>query len=67
MSHFELDRTDIHEPERAIERCIYLIRGHRVMLDADLARIYGVATGRLNEQVRRNAARFPADFMFKLT
>jgi ORF6N domain len=42
-------------------------RGQRVMLDADLARLYGVSTSRLNEQVRRNQARFPADFMFRLT
>ncbi|MDE2313065.1 MAG: ORF6N domain-containing protein [Elusimicrobia bacterium] len=52
---------------RALERRIYLIRGHRVMLDSDLATLYGVATGRLNEQVRRNIKRFPKDFMFQLT
>jgi len=46
---------------------IHIVRGQRVMLDSDLAVIYGVSTGRLNEQVRRNAARFPADFMFQLT
>lgn len=50
-----------------IERRIYLIRGHRVMLDSDLASLYGVTTGRLNEQVRRNLKRFPADFMFQLS
>ncbi|HVA67379.1 MAG TPA: ORF6N domain-containing protein [Elusimicrobiota bacterium] len=50
-----------------IERRIYLIRGHKVMLDSDLADIYGVTTPRLNEQVRRNAKRFPPDFMFQLT
>lgn len=50
-----------------IERRIYLIRGHRVMLDSDLASMYGVTTSRLNEQVRRNAKRFPVDFMFQLT
>jgi hypothetical protein len=43
------------------------IRGHRVILDADLARIYGVPTKRLNEQVKRNAKRFPPDFLFQLT
>ena len=53
-------------PER-IERRILLIRGQKVMLDADLADLYGVATRRLNEQVRRNIDRFPADFMFQLT
>lgn len=46
---------------------IFTIRGRRVMLDADLASIYGVQTRRLNEQVRRNAERFPGDFMFQLT
>jgi hypothetical protein len=50
-----------------ITQSIRLVRGHRVMLDADLARLYGVTTSRLNEQVRRNLARFPADFMFRLT
>ena len=53
-------------PER-IEQSILLIRGHKVMLDADLARLYGVTTKRLNEQVRRNLSRFPEDFMFQLT
>ena len=46
---------------------IFTVRGKRVILDADLARIYGVATKRLNEQVRRNADRFPSDFMIQLT
>jgi hypothetical protein len=46
---------------------ILLIRGQKVMVDADLAELYGVSTKRLNEQVRRNASRFPADFMFALT
>jgi hypothetical protein len=50
-----------------IEPKILLIRGTRVMLDADLACLYGVATKRLNEQVRRNLDRFPADFLFQLT
>jgi len=49
-----------------IERSILLIRGQKVMLDADLAELYGVTTKRLNEQVRRNIDRFPKDFMFKL-
>ncbi|MBI4468853.1 MAG: ORF6N domain-containing protein [Acidobacteria bacterium] len=44
-----------------------LIRGHKVMLDADLAELYGVNTKRLNEQVKRNLGRFPTDFMFQLT
>lgn len=49
-----------------IEKKIYVIRGMKVMLDADLAELYGVETKRLNEQVRRNIERFPLDFMFQL-
>jgi hypothetical protein len=51
----------------AIENMILTVRGQKVILDADLARIYGVPTKRLNKQVRRNADRFPADFAFVLT
>jgi hypothetical protein len=54
-------------PVELIERKIYLIRGHKVMLDADLAELYGVTTGRLNEAVKRNRHRFPEDFMIQLT
>ncbi len=54
-------------PVERIERLILLIRRQKVMLDADLARIYGVTTTRLNQQVRRNLDRFPEDFMFQLT
>ena len=54
-------------PMEALERRILLIRGQKVMLDADLAQLYGVPTKRLNEQVKRNQGRFPADFMFRLT
>lgn len=50
-----------------IQNMIYLIRGQKVMLDSDLAKLYGVETKRLNEQVRRNLKRFPNDFLFKLT
>lgn len=50
-----------------IDSKIYLIRGEKVMLDQDLAELYGVSTMRLNEQVRRNAKRFPPDFMFPLS
>src|SRR5215813_5644335 len=50
-----------------IERRIYLIRGQKVMIDVDLAELYGVPTKRLNEQVTRNKRRFPDDFMFRLT
>jgi len=52
---------------QAIEHMIITIRGHRVILDEDPARTYGVPTKRLNEQVRRNADRFPGDFAFVLT
>jgi hypothetical protein len=50
-----------------VERRILLLRGHRVMLDVDLAQLYGVPTKRLNEQVKRNLDRFPSDFMFRLS
>ncbi len=50
-----------------IDKRILTIRGLKVMLDADLAELYGVTTKRLNEQVKRNQGRFPEDFMFKLT
>ncbi len=50
-----------------IAACIMVVRGQRVLLDADLARIYGVPAKRLNEQVKRNQRRFPEDFMFQLT
>ena len=50
-----------------IKNMIYEIRGQRVMLDSDLAKLYEVETGALNRQVKRNADRFPEDFMFKLT
>ncbi len=52
--------------ERVVSR-IFLVRGQKVMLDADLAELYGVTTRRLNEQVRRNANRFPGDFAFQVT
>jgi uncharacterized protein YPO0396 len=54
-------------PVERIDSAIREIHGHRVMLDADLAAIYGVSTRRLKEQVRRNSARFPARFMFELS
>ena len=52
---------------QTIQSMIYEIRGQRVMLDFDLAEMYGVETRRLNEQVKRNIERFPEDFMFQLT
>jgi hypothetical protein len=54
-------------PVHDITRTILVLRGQRVLLDAELASLYGVTTKRLNEQVRRNLDRFPADFMFQLT
>ena len=54
-------------PLQRIERSILLIRGHKILLDRDLATLYGVTTGNLNKAVRRNLERFPADFMFQLT
>lgn len=54
-------------PLARIESRIQLIRSQKVMIDSDLAELYGVATKRLNEQVKRNHERFPSDFMFQLT
>jgi len=53
-------------PLEPIQSCILVLRGVRVILDADLARLYGVPTKRLNEQVKRNARKFPEDFCFQL-
>jgi len=53
-------------PIDRIQQLIFLIRGKKVMLDSDLAKLYGVSTKRLNEQVKRNRERFPEDFMFQL-
>jgi len=55
------------KPKPPIESLILTLRGQKVILDADLAELYGVPTKRLNEQVKRNADRFPQDFMFQLT
>ncbi len=52
---------------KPIESLILTIRGHKVMIDADLAALYGVETRTLNQAVKRNANRFPKDFMFRLT
>ena len=58
--------TELARVER-IERAILMIRGQKVMLDSDLAELYGVETGALNRAVKRNRGRFPSDFMFQLT
>jgi len=69
----EISRKDTHMsntsliPREKIERAIYLIRGEKVMLDRDLAALYGVATKVLKQAVRRNIDRFPDDFMFVLS
>ena len=54
-------------PDEVVMNKIYVIRNQKVMLDKDLAELYQVETGRLNEQVKRNIKRFPDDFMFQLT
>lgn len=61
-----MDTPNPIDPRPEVENLIYLIRGSRVMLDADLARLYGVETGALNRAVKRNTDRFPEDFMFQL-
>src|SRR5882672_884673 len=58
---------DLLIPAERIAKVILFLRGHKVLLDEDLAKLYGVSTKRLNEQVRRNRKRFPPDFMFELT
>lgn len=62
-----LTTTSVAASVQLIERRIYLIRGQKVMIDFDLAELYGVPTKRLNQQVTRNKSRFPEDFMFQLT
>lgn len=56
-----------HVDRDAVEKRILVVRGYRVLLDRQLARLYGVSTKALNQAVRRNASRFPIDFMFRLT
>src|ERR1051325_8021712 len=63
----DLTTTDLDLPVQLIERRIYLIRGHKVMIDVDLAELYGVPTKVLNQQVQRNHKRFPEDCMFQLS
>jgi phage regulator Rha-like protein len=59
-------KTELVSSER-IEKSIFLVRGHKVMLDSDLAELYGVPTKVFNQAVKRNRDRFPSDFMFQLT
>jgi len=63
----DLATTSLAVSVHLIERRIYLIRSQKVMIDEDLAELYGVATKALNQQIRRNRGRFPEDFMFQLT
>ena len=63
----ELAGSQIPATDDFIKSCIFTIRGVQVMLDRDLAKLYGVTTKRLNEQVKRNMARFPASFRFSLS
>ncbi len=62
-----MSKTSSIVPIERIERTIYMIRGQKVMLDRDLAELYGVTTKNLNKAVARNSERFPDDFMFQLT
>lgn len=67
MAHRKAQRAkDSLLPSERLERLILLIRGQKVILDRDLALLYGVSVGRLNEAVKRNGERFPPDFMLKL-
>ncbi len=59
--------SDLVPVQQPFAERILIVRGQRVMLDADLAELYGVPTRRFNEQVKRNIARFPVEFMFQLT
>lgn len=64
---FNMSKALIKTTAERVENLILFVRGERVILDSDLANLYGVTTKRLNEQVKRNRERFPEDFMFKLT
>jgi type VI protein secretion system component VasK len=64
---FSVTKSLVKIPLKRIEEIILLIRGERVILDSDLAALYGVSTSRFNEQVKRNRSRFPSDFSFRLT
>jgi len=67
MPDKRLRRARLPVPVEAVARRIYVMRGQRVMIDSDLADLYQVTTKRLNQAVKRNTGRFPADFMFQLT
>jgi len=61
------ENTSVLIPDEIISTKIFLVRGLKVMLDRDLAELYGVSTGNLNKAVKRNMKRFPDDFMLQLT
>lgn len=67
MSKTNIDTTNTTLPDEVLMSRIYVFRDHKVMLDRDLAELYGVETKQLKRQVRRNLDRFPPDFMFELT
>ena len=71
QTHNSIEMAEINHSvalaEEAIINKIYLIRGQKVMIDRDLAELYGVETKRLKEAVRRNINRFPADFLFEMS
>ena len=67
MSKLRPIPTNTYLSYERIERKIYQLRGKKVMVDSDLAKLYGVSTKQLNRQVQRNLERFPSDFMFQLT
>jgi len=62
-----MKKTLVNVPIERVEQAILFVRGEKVILDADLAELYGVTTTRLNEQIKRNQNRFPKDFAFRLT
>ena len=62
-----MSKSDSIVSAESITSRIFLVRGHKVMLDSDLAELYGVTTSALNQAVRRNIDRFPSDFMFQMT
>ena len=67
MNFMKKDETEAIIPSERIERTIYVVRGHKVILDEDLAVLYGIDTGSFNRAIRRNQERFPKDFAFRLT
>jgi phage regulator Rha-like protein len=66
VANCDLEETRVNLVD-SVKKQIYVVRGHRVMFDRDLARLYGVTTKRLNQQFTRNRRRFPPDFAFRLT